>query len=289
MTERYFEKFPLVNYANTIAVNITERAKVVQSAFSNMFNYYTYQLQNGERPDNIAARYYDDPYQAWILYLTNNIVDPYYDWYVDNTTFNDFIVKKYGSLQAATTKIAFWRNNWYDSLEPISIVTYSSLAPDLQKYYEPVLANDPYTTTPLSYRRKREDWKHTTNSIVNYSVANGSFVSDEIVNVSFDPTHTGTGQVCFSNSTSVSIQHVQGYTSGVTITGSSFIYGTESGVNTAFTTATVLSSQITESSYWSPVYYYDVELEKNENNKTVVVLNNQYSTQLASQLEKVLK
>lgn len=289
MTERYFDKFQLISYANTVAVNITERAKVVQGAFSSPYNYYLYQTQNNERPDNIAARYYEDPYMAWILYLTNDVIDPYYDWYMDSTSFNDFVAKKYGSIQAATNKIAFWRNNWYQNIEPITTTTYQSLTASQKKYYDPVLPDNVYATTPISYVRKKIDWKMTTNSVVNYSVVSGGFINDEIVQVNFDPSHTGTGQVCFSNSSSVSIQHVQGYTSGVTITGSSFLYGTESGTNTVFTTSQVLTSQVDEAAYWSPVYYYDYELEKNEENKSIAILNSQYSTQIADQLKRALK
>ena len=147
-----------------------------------------------------------------------------------------------------------------------------------------------YATDVISYRRKRIDWNISTNSIVNYSVANSSFKNNEIVNVYFDVNHQGSGQVCFANSSSISIQHVQNYTSGITITGSSYIYGTESQTNTAFTTATVLINNINlnQQTYWSPVYYYDIEQEKNENNKSIVVLNKNYSSTMASQLKRLL-
>ncbi len=291
MTERYFEKFPTINYANTVAVNITERTKVLSSAFANPFNYYRYDVVNNERPDTLANRFYNDEYMSWILYLTNNVSDPYYEWYMDQQTFSNFITLKYGSLQLASSKIALYRNNWYQNIDPYSISYYNALTPSLQKYYEPVLPSDAYATSPMAYRRKREDWKITTNSIVNYGVANGSFNNDEIVMVNFDGAHTGQGQVCFANSSSVSLQHVSGYTTGITITGSSYLYGTESQTNTVFTAATTLVNNIVpaESSYWSPVYYYDYEQEQNEANKSIVVLNPQYTALMASQLRSLLK
>jgi len=291
MTERYFEKFPTINYANTTVVNITERTKILNSTFASPFNYYQYDVVNNERADQIANRFYNDEYMSWILYLTNNIMDPYYEWYMDQQTFSNFITKKYGSLQLATSKVAFYRNNWYQNIDPYTISYYNALSSTLQKYYEPILPDDPYATAPIAYRRKRIDWKITTNSIANYSVANGAFNNDEVVTVNFDGIHTGRGQVCFANSSSVSLQHVSGYTTGVTITGSSYLYGTESQTNTVFTTATSLINNLSasETAYWSPVYYYDYEQEQNEANKSITVLNPQYSTQIAGQLKSLLK
>ena len=109
MTERYFDKFPTITYANTQVLDITRRVAVVNDVFKSKFNYYQYNIANSERPDNISERYYNDPYMSWLIYLSNNITDPYYDWYLDQTTFNDFLALKYGSYTKATSKVAFFR------------------------------------------------------------------------------------------------------------------------------------------------------------------------------------
>ena len=227
---------------------------------------------------------------SWLIYLSNNITDPYYDWYLDQTTFNDFLALKYGSYTKATSKVAFFRNNWYQNADLYSISYYNNLSSSLQKFYESVFPSDVYATTPVGYRRIRQDRHITTNAIVNYSVANGSFVHDEIVNVVFDVNNTGAGQVCFANSSSVSLQHTFGVTTTGTITGSSYLYGTESGVNTAFTTSTLLVNNIPAlvAAYWSPVYYYDSESEKNQYNQSIAVLNSAYSMDAATQLKTLL-
>ena len=94
MTERYFEKFPLVTYANSVVVDITRRTAFIDDVFKSRFNYYPYDISNNERPDNLSDRYYNDPYMSWILYMSNKVVDPYYQWHLDQTTFDDFIAKK---------------------------------------------------------------------------------------------------------------------------------------------------------------------------------------------------
>ncbi len=87
-------------------MDITERAALVNSLYTNRLDiFYPYDVRQGERPDNIAERYYDDQYQAWILYLTNQITDPYDQWYKPPDAFNHFINKKYGSYVLAISRV----------------------------------------------------------------------------------------------------------------------------------------------------------------------------------------
>ena len=127
MPERYFQKFQLINYANTIAVNITQRSVVLNSVYSNPSLYYLYNIKPHERPDTIADEYYQDQYMSWILYLTNKMVDPYYDWNLDQDTFDAFIIKKYGSYENASSKITYFRNNWYTQPQQLSVSQYTNI------------------------------------------------------------------------------------------------------------------------------------------------------------------
>jgi hypothetical protein len=62
---------------------------------------YQYNVQNGERPDIIAYKYYEDANLDWVILLTNNIIDPQFEWPLDDRSFERYIRKKYGSLEAA--------------------------------------------------------------------------------------------------------------------------------------------------------------------------------------------
>lgn len=291
--ERYFEKFQTIQYGNTVARDITQRTVVVNEVYNSPLLYYPYDIAEGERPDNIADRYYKDQYMSWVLYLSNKVIDPYHDWYLDQATFNEFIVKKYGSLASAMSKIKFYRNNWYsDSTPTISAAAYSTLDPSLVKFYEPVAINDVITPNPLQYTRRKEDWKLQTNTISRYGVANGSgFVQDEIVDVSFSVSQTGVGQVAYANSSTVMLQHLSGTVTTGTISGLSALRGRESGTNTAFTTAVSVTNNIpaVETSYWSPVTYYEYETEINEQNKSIMVLKSQFAPKMARELKEVLR
>jgi hypothetical protein len=291
--ERYFEKFQTVQYANTVARNITQRAVFLTSVYNNPLFYYPYDIADGERPDMIADRYYSDQYMAWVINLSNKVIDPYHDWYLDQSTFNDFIVKKYGSLASAMTKIKHFRNNWYSDPTPtISSASYDSLDASLVRFYEPVPINGVVTPNPRQYTRRKEDWIVVTNSIARYSVANGAaFARDEVVDVSFSPSQTGTGQVTYANSSTVVLQSLLGTTTTGTISGSSFLRGRESGANTAFTAANSVANNIPaiEASYWSPVTYFEYETDINERNKSILVLKSQFAPKVARQLRDLLK
>jgi hypothetical protein len=62
---------------------------------------YDYDVQSGDRPDIIAYKYYDDPTLDWVILLVNNIIDPQFEWPLDDRSFERYMRKKYGSLEAA--------------------------------------------------------------------------------------------------------------------------------------------------------------------------------------------
>lgn len=310
MSESYFSKFPLINYNSSLSVNITERVVVRDFPAKNNFLYYPYDIDNNERPDQLADRLLNDQYMSWIVYLSNGITDPYYDWYMPDDVFNDYLLKKYGSIERITAKISYYRNNWYNDQSIIDISTYNSL-PDISKqdpfgntyldtakrYYEPV-----FTGFNISgYKRKRLDNVIKTNKIVKYNIlGNALYVNNEIVNVRFgydssSYSTTGSGQVLTTNTSVVTIQHTSGYVDtapdGYTINFSdSYIYGTESFTNNFITSATVLANNITiaDTIYWSPVTIYEDELEKNLKNKTIRLINPSAAEDISSQMSDTL-
>lgn len=291
MAENYFSKFPAVAYANTYAIDLTERATIVSPIPSSPFVYYSYDISNGQRADEIADTYYNDQYMDWILYLSNEIIDPYYQWYLPNDKFNTFLQAKYKTTSAdLQNKIYYYRNNWYNS-DQISVSEYNALPPNHYRYYQPYRNVD--TGVILKYIRTKADWIINTNALVDVTCVANGFTNNEVVYINFDGTHIGRGQVSFSNNTNLVLQHVSGtlYTNAeVSITGSSYVYGTDSTTNVAFTATTSISNNIVtgEEIYWDPVSIYDYENVKNEQRRTIKVLDNGISGSVSSRLTEVL-
>lgn len=102
-----FNRWPTVSYdlkkngKPLELTNITLRFKINELLRDKSAIMYQYEVKNGERPDIIAYKYYDDAKLDWVILLTNNIIDPQFEWPLDDRSFERYIKGKYGSLEAA--------------------------------------------------------------------------------------------------------------------------------------------------------------------------------------------
>jgi hypothetical protein len=97
---KYFNTLPRIltsdNNSNGILLtNIMARASLIPEALKNPVLYYTYDIQEGDTPEIIAHKYYDDPYRYWIVLFTNQITDPQWDWPMSSSIFEKYVIKKY--------------------------------------------------------------------------------------------------------------------------------------------------------------------------------------------------
>jgi hypothetical protein len=103
----FFTPNPTVGYdpLNTnrrhIATDITRRFKVENIIKSPNLIFYDYMIKDRDRPDIIADKYYGDSTLDWLVFIVNNIFDPYFQWPLNDKQFNDYIVQKYGSSSVA--------------------------------------------------------------------------------------------------------------------------------------------------------------------------------------------
>ena len=298
--KHYFQSFPQISYNGTTSIDITRRTGLLSSVISNPELYYPYDISSEERPDQLAYRYYGDAYASWVLYFSNQIVDPYFGWWLTNDEFNDFIAEKYGSIELAQSKTI---NYMIDMSVPrtLTVSGYDALPGNLMRYWSPVFGNHGML---VGYSLANSEQFTTTNGVRSYTVSGNTvpFVLDEIIQVVFDPTvpYVGSGQVCWSNSTCVQIQHISGYTdvdqagSPVHIiqnaTFSSYIYGTESGANAAFSSTSIVSDTFSEDEavYWVPQTYWEYESALNDYNRSVLVLNKTFYPTMNQNLQDLM-
>jgi len=111
----YFSYFPttdhdLTNIGQTVALtNILRRFKIRANVKGRTDVYYDYDIQAGDRPDTIAAKYYGNSNHAWIVLHFNDIVDPQFAWPLFGNDFTNFIVGKYGSIVTAQATVHEYR------------------------------------------------------------------------------------------------------------------------------------------------------------------------------------
>jgi hypothetical protein len=300
--ETYFKNFNKIQYGGDTVIDITERVVTLSNVQKNPIAYYPYDISMGDRPDQIAYDLYKDPYTSWILYLSNDILDPYYDWYLSQEQFNQFIVFKYGSLSNATQKIAYWRNDWVDKPN-ISTLEYDSEIvnnPARLKYWTP---NYNAYNGIIDYSRVKEDWVSNTNRTVEYNIvsANPNFILGEFVDIAFndEDQNTGRGQIVAFSDSVVTINQTIGHVvpgmegtlqfyEGIPF---STLIGRESGAFSRIMSGQVTMTNISndEIAYWKPVSYYDMENEKNEGNKFIQTLQPQFAPKYVKNVKDLLR
>ena len=107
----YFDLFPRVAYdidgkrrtKFDSVTNIFFRLRVLREVLGNISAYYEHTISDGETPEILAEKVYRDAGAYWIILMANDIVDPQYDWPLDDRSFRKYIVNKYGSISNAKT------------------------------------------------------------------------------------------------------------------------------------------------------------------------------------------
>ena len=99
----YFSKFPLMVYDvknnknYKLLPDILKRVKLRSGLSSSRFVFDKYNVKEGERPEDIAFKYYGDAEYHWVVLMVNNVTDRYYQWPMRQADFEEFLTDKYGA------------------------------------------------------------------------------------------------------------------------------------------------------------------------------------------------
>jgi hypothetical protein len=260
---RYFNRFPLVDYNGTPAKNILARVDFTDQTKKDIYVNFDYVLQEGStRPDILSFNYYNSTQYDWLIYMTNNIIDPYHDYYKSQDDFKNYIVGKYGTAEIARSKILFYRNDWAPDESLITETVYDSLSTVIKKYWKPKIN----TTNQINgYERIKEDWVVSTNRIVQLTVT--ADISGFIIGDTINQTSTDASGILVSKDDAAGIlivQHVDGAYAVSTVDGIASVIILKENISTL------------EASFWAPVYAYEYEEEQNELKKYISLIKSSY-------------
>ena len=102
----YFSEFPTIPYDAEgngkfkDVKNLLRRVGVRAKVKTNTMLYDTYDVKNGETPESIAFKLYDDAELHWVIMLINDITDRFHDWPLTEAQFLQFINDKYDDVNA---------------------------------------------------------------------------------------------------------------------------------------------------------------------------------------------
>ena len=97
----YFDSFPVIIYDSVgngtykDVTNILRRVAMRSKIKQNTLVYDTYDVKEGETPEMIADKLYNDPELHWVILIVNDITDRYHQWPMTTPQFLAFINDKY--------------------------------------------------------------------------------------------------------------------------------------------------------------------------------------------------
>jgi hypothetical protein len=99
----YFDRFPMMAYDvkgdgnYKLLPDILRRVKLRSGLRSSSFMFDKYDVKDGENPEDIAFKWFGDAEYHWIILMTNNITDRYYQWPLSQPQFQEHLTDKYGA------------------------------------------------------------------------------------------------------------------------------------------------------------------------------------------------
>jgi hypothetical protein len=118
----YFKEFPKLVYSTSLGIknfktvtNIFANIRFIKEALSNADLYYSYDVKDGEKAEDIAAKLYNDVEKHWIILLANGVVDPQYDWVMGQNEFKNYINKKYTSVSLKLPTTDIYTSNYINN------------------------------------------------------------------------------------------------------------------------------------------------------------------------------
>lgn len=148
-----FEVVPQIKYGPFFLQNLLTKIAVIKKNLSKYDVYYPYTIHDGERADTIAYDYYGSSKYTWLIYVCNDITDPYYGWPLTFRQFHDYLRQKYGYVNELKIEIKHYtytgiggNTETPDQVArisyPMSTATYDRLSVDDRDGWTPVYVYD---------------------------------------------------------------------------------------------------------------------------------------------------
>lgn len=100
----YFKELPEILYKDFLNTdnykpvkNFFRRVRLKDQLNTLLAYTPTYQIQDGETPEFVAHKFYNDSDLYWIILLTNNIINIKEEWPLSTQELSESIIEKYGS------------------------------------------------------------------------------------------------------------------------------------------------------------------------------------------------
>jgi len=109
-SKTYFKHVPDFDYVSRLpnsklindyvkTKNLFKRVKLSDEIFGDLTLFNKYTIKSQERPDSVAYNVYKDSNLDWLVMLSNNIINIQTEWPMDQVSYNNYLLNKYGSYE----------------------------------------------------------------------------------------------------------------------------------------------------------------------------------------------
>lgn len=97
----YFSKFPKIFYDLSgdknfkLVTDLLRRVKVRARILDEVTLYDLYDVIDGDTPESLAFKHFGNTELHWVILITNNVIDRFYDWPLTVEQFEAYISDKY--------------------------------------------------------------------------------------------------------------------------------------------------------------------------------------------------
>ena len=214
MAKHYFQNVPDIDYVSRIdgkknisdyvrVKNLFKRVKLREDVFEDLTYFTKYKIVGNDRPDNVAYKMYGDARYDWVVMLSNNMINWESEWPMDTESFNNYLIRKYGSEDAFLEIHHYETMEVTDSLGRIIIrgglevpENYTVSYYDTTTKNQVIVSENKLAYTNYHYEQALEDEKRNIfllkpeflgvikndiDELMPYPEGSSQFISDELV------------------------------------------------------------------------------------------------------------
>lgn len=175
---RFFNFFPKTFYSSNnkttnleIVTNITSRFSFEEKLKENAASFYEYEIKDGDTPEIIAHKYYNNVERHWIVLMFNDIIDPQFDWPLKYSEFNEYVDSKYSAPEYADT-----------ANTSVSGLSWARNVSNEHSFYKviQVINTSDGTTSTTKLEVDEAQYQNIAATTVVYTLQNGSTIRENI-------------------------------------------------------------------------------------------------------------
>ena len=153
----FFQDFPktttTIDGIPHLITDITTAYQLITNKDEHIFFYQKYFVADGETPETISQKIYNNPAYYWTILIVNNIINPYIDWVKSGQVFLNWINEKYTDEDGLNGIHHFWNVDEDSLCDDYDDKAYRLIIGSLPSHIRPV-TNQEYEVEENNKKRE---------------------------------------------------------------------------------------------------------------------------------------